>query len=162
MPPPDVPKLMPSVLDRLTDPGSMGTPSTPAGYSEKQMMDAVRADLEDLLNTRVHEAAIPAEFAQVRDSIAAYGLPDLSTYNGSSAQQCAELARVIAAVIQKFEPRLKNIRVKAVVGTEDRSRSVRFNIEAALDVNPAPIVGFETVLKLTTGQALVRAEGGGS
>jgi type VI secretion system protein ImpF len=163
MPPPDAnPRLMPSVLDRLTDPESMGTASAAAGYSEKEMMDAVREDLEDLLNTRISEVAIPPELTEVRDSIATYGLPDLSRYNGTSSEQSAELARVIATVIQRHEPRLKNVRVRVGRGTEHASRSIRFNIEAALNVNPAPPVGFETVLELTTGRALVKPEGGGS
>ena len=43
--------LMPSVLDRLIDAESAGTP-TRQGYTLSQMEDAVRRDLEDLLNTR--------------------------------------------------------------------------------------------------------------
>src|SRR5205085_2465499 len=43
--------LMPSVLDRLVDPASAGTEGQ-RGYTLNQMMEAVRKDLEELLNTR--------------------------------------------------------------------------------------------------------------
>ena len=50
---------MPSVLDRLIDPDSDGT-AWQRGYGVEQMIDAVRRDLEDLLNTHRIVADIPA------------------------------------------------------------------------------------------------------
>src|SRR6516162_9749390 len=47
--------LAPSLKDRLFDPDSMGTKDRP-GYTLRQILDSVREDLEDLLNTRrAHE-----------------------------------------------------------------------------------------------------------
>ena len=45
---------------------------------------------------------------------------------------------------------------------DDKSKgglSIRFRIEAELNVDPAPEVGFETVLELTTGRATVTPSG---
>ncbi len=159
MPPPDAnARLMPSVFDRLTDPESMGTMSAP-GYDPREMMDAVRADLEELLNTRRTAIDVPPEFEHVRKSIVTYGLPDLVQFSGTSQEGSAELARAIAEVVTRYEPRLTRVKVTVVRGQTD-PRSVRFHIDAALNVDPAPEVGFETVLELTTGRATVKPDGG--
>ena len=160
MPPEPTSRLMPSILDRLTDADSMGTTSAP-GYDPREMMDAVRADLEELLNTRQTAADVPLEFVEVRDSIVTYGLPDLAQFNGTSNEACSELARIITEVIIRNEPRLTKIKVTVVRGQTD-ARSVRFHIDAALNVDPAPEVGFETVLELTTGRATVKSDEGRS
>jgi type VI secretion system protein ImpF len=148
---------LPSLLDRLTDPDSMG--GLVAGYDPREMMDAVRADLEELLNTRRTTVDVPPEFEQVRHSIVTYGLPDLAGFNAASAGHAADLARIIADIITRNEPRL--IRVKVTVSREATpTRSVRFHIDAALNMDPAPEVGFETVLELTSGRATVTPDGG--
>ena len=45
------------------------------------MIDSVRRDLEDLLNTHHDRTDLPEEFVEVRNSIVAYGLPDLVSYH---------------------------------------------------------------------------------
>ena len=155
--PSSAPRLLPSILDRLTDPESMG--GLVAGYDPRRMMDAVRADLEELLNTRRTSLDVPPEFEQVRNSIVTYGLPDLAGFNAAAQGEAAELARIIAEVVARNEPRLIRIKV-AVVRAATVGRSVKFHIEAALNMDPAPEVGFETVLELTSGRATVTADGG--
>ncbi|HET6574490.1 MAG TPA: type VI secretion system baseplate subunit TssE [Fimbriiglobus sp.] len=151
------PRLLPSLLDRLTDPESMG--GLVAGYDPREMLDAVRADLEELLNTRRTAVDVPPEFEQVRRSIVTYGLPDLAGFNATAPEQSAELARVIAEVVARHEPRLVKVKVTAARG-EAGARSIKFHIEAALNLDPAPEVGFETVLELTSGRATVTPDGG--
>ena len=104
-------RLLPSLFDRLLDPTSMGSPSSP-GYNEREMLNAVRADLEDLLNTRNSGVDIPEEYVELDASVYTYGLPDLSMFDGSSPAQCTELATVIATVVAMHEPRLKDVKVK--------------------------------------------------
>ena len=65
-----------SIIDRLIDPDSEGTSWRP-GYSTDQMVDSVRRDLENLLNTHMTETELPPEFVEVTNSIVAYGIPDL-------------------------------------------------------------------------------------
>ena len=50
--------LMPSLLDRLIDPDAEGTVGR-HGYDLQQVIDAVRRDLEDLLNTHPSYTDIP-------------------------------------------------------------------------------------------------------
>ena len=149
---------MPSVFDRLTDQESMGTSTLP-GYAEKEMLKAVRADVEQLLNTRQTVSEVPHQYAESNDSILTYGLPDMVTFAGSSEQQCVELAGAIAEILARFEPRLKNVKVQVTPGKNNDPRNVRFHIDAALNVENAPAVGFSTVVELTTGRAFVNLEG---
>lgn len=159
MPPPPASRMLPSIYDRLRDPESMGSVASP-GYDERRMFDAVRADLEELLNTRLTVYHVPRQFAETARSIATYGLPDLTTYNGTSPQQLAELQAVVAGVIARNEPRLRNVRVQVSRGRDHGALAVRFHIDAELNVDPAPEIGFVTVVELTTGRAVVAAGDG--
>jgi predicted component of type VI protein secretion system len=40
--------------------------------------------------------------------------------------------------------------------------AMQFRIDAELNVDPAPEVGFETILELTTGRATVTSQGAGA
>jgi type VI secretion system protein ImpF len=153
-------RLMPSLIDRLVDPECMG--GVVAGYDLRKMIDSVRVDLEDLLNTRRSSGEVDKAFERVRHSIVAYGLPDLNAFNGTSKEQCQKLAAAIATIIERYEPRLRNISVRLVKGSAHNSVAVSFHIDAKLNVDPAPEVGFETVLELSSGKASVTAAEGGA
>lgn len=155
MPPPQPKRgLQPSILDRLVDPESAGT-AILSGYTVEKMYSAVLRDLEDLLNT-VHTArGISAEFSEVRDSIVGYGLPDLTSIETISADQRSVIARTIRKAIERFEPRLRAVKV-ALIKDEDSTRmALKFRIDARLAVDPAPDVAFDTILEVGTGKYLV-------
>ena len=95
------PRLLPSFLDRLLDPESMG--GRVAGYDHRQMMDAVRADLEELLNARQTYPDLPPVYAEATRSILTFGLPDLSGVDASSMSARGNLARVVQTIIGRFE-----------------------------------------------------------
>jgi type VI secretion system protein ImpF len=150
--------LMPSVLDRLIDPESGGTVWR-RGYGVADMMDVVRRDLEDLLNTRQSHQQVPEDFVEVRRSIIGYGLPDLTSLNALTPQQREEIGRVLEKVVTHFEPRLRDVRATLVDPNEDKARTLRFRIDARLCLEPAPDVAFETILELTTGHYSVKQVG---
>jgi type VI secretion system protein ImpF len=142
--------LRPSILDRLIDPESGGT-DWRHGYGVEQMYQAILRDLGDLLNTRQSAPGLAPEYEETCKSILAYGLPDFSGM--SPEQQSDVLARNLQQVVEQFEPRLKDVQVhrsEASDSPETKSRSVRFRIEARLNVEPAPPVAYETILELTT------------
>ena len=141
--------VRPSVLDRLLDdePGVTREPPVPQHEAVRRVVQAVRRDLEWLLNTRltwVSEGLAAAEHAA--RSIATYGLPDYSTENLNDADARSRLKRAIEKAITVFEPRL----VRVVVTTEplrEHERTMRFRIEAVLHVDPVrEPVTFDTVL----------------
>jgi type VI secretion system protein ImpF len=148
--------LMPSLLDRLIDPHSGGTLSR-RGYSVEQMVDAVRRDLEDLLNTRRTNPDIPAGYPEVLASIEVYGVPDLTSLEAFTVEQREEIGRLLEQIIRRFEPRLKEVRARLVEEKDNPDRKIRFHVDAKLAVEPAPEVAFETVLELTTGHTTIES-----
>jgi type VI secretion system protein ImpF len=160
--------LQPSVLDRLIDAESAGTPDRP-GYTLRQMEDAVRRDLEDLLNTRrppenaEDENGQPEPFfgglEEVPTSVANFGLRDLAYFNILTPELREEFARHIERVITAYEPRLQDVRVTVrdpaevaeAKKNDFKKTALYFHIEARLNLDPAPEVAFESVLELTKG-----------
>jgi type VI secretion system protein ImpF len=99
--------LLPSVLDRLIDrePKVSAEPQEARSRLLAQIKDAVKRDLEWLLNTK-QTAELPAGLARLRASLLAFGLPDFTHSSLSSNQDQAKLRRAIELAIQQFEPRL--------------------------------------------------------
>jgi type VI secretion system protein ImpF len=148
--------VMPSILDRLIDPQSSGT-EWRQGYGTNQLLEVVRRDLEDLLNTRQTVTSLPRGLERLGNSVYAFGLPDLVSFNAISPSQREEIARALEATIARHEPRLRDVHTTLIVSDEDaKQRAVRFRIDARVGADPAPEVAFETVLELTTGQHSVR------
>ena len=77
------------------------------------MIDVVRRDLEDLLNTRLTNNDVPASFVEVSSSVVTYGLPDLSSLSADTAERRAEIGRIIERVIMRFEPRLRQVQARS-------------------------------------------------
>lgn len=157
MPPPAQPKrgLQPSIIDRLIDPESAGT-AIMTGYTVEQMYAAVLRDLEDLLNS-VHTAHLIApEYEEVRDSVFAYGLPDLTSIEALSPDQRSTIGKAIRRAIERFEPRLKQVKVTLLITQQNEGLGrLRFRIDARMTVDPAPEVAFDTILEMGTGTYLV-------
>ena len=150
--------LRPSVIDRLIDPESEGT-SWRRGYSVEQMIDAVRKDLEDLLNSHRTALDIPEEFVEVRKSIVAFGIPDPASYETTGPNAAQRVCAAIEEAIGSFEPRLSGVQAIPLRGDASQL-SMDFEIRATLRLDPAPEVAFVTLLKLTTGEATIQRAGG--
>jgi type VI secretion system protein ImpF len=148
--------VTPSILDRLTDPDSGGT-AWRAGYGVEQMLDAVRRDLEDLLNTRQAPLINSENYPELQSSVLAFGLPDLTTTQVITPQQRLELGLQLEGIISNFEPRLKDVRAVLIDGADKTIPNLRFRIDARLCLDPAPEVAFETTLELMTGRSTVKA-----
>ncbi len=152
------PGLAPSLMDRLLDPESMGTRAQP-GYTLSQILESVKDDLEDLLNTRRAFKVSEKEFPDVAKSVVTYGLPDLTFVSGTQLGKHEEIGNLIEKAIAMHEPRLRKVKAK-IVRSRGVELRVQFHIDAELRVENAPAVMFETVVELTTGHVSVR-EGDG-
>jgi type VI secretion system protein ImpF len=148
------PGLLPTLKDRLLDPDSMGTRDVP-GYTLEQILESVREDIEELLNTRTGLHKLETDFPEVARSIVTYGLPDLSSIDTSTPGKRENLGRVLERIIALHEPRLRNIRA-SMDAPRANELSATFKIDAELCVDPAPPVAFETVVQLTTGYIAIR------
>jgi type VI secretion system protein ImpF len=153
--------MLPSLLDRLLDPESAGTRDM-TGYTVDQMAAAVRRDLEELLNTVSPHTTFPPEYPETHNSVVTYGLPDLASAESLTGEQRAVLAALIRTAVERFEPRLKGVRVTLLKAEADVVRgSIKFRLEARLTVDPAPEVAFDTVLNVGTGKYDVNRVSGG-
>jgi type VI secretion system lysozyme-like protein len=150
--------LMPSLKDRLLDPDSTGTKGQP-GYTLRQVFDSVREDVEELLNARRSHLILDTKYPELARSIAAYGLPDLSSMDTSTAGKQEQVGHVIEKIIALFEPRLRKVRIQLVRSRATDMRAT-FHIDAELSVDPFPLVAFESVLDLATGRASIREREG--
>ncbi|MBI3408945.1 MAG: type VI secretion system baseplate subunit TssE [Planctomycetes bacterium] len=140
-------KLVPSILDRLTDPET-GTGGQP-GYTLHDMMESVREDLEDLLNTKQTLGPMAKNRERVRNSILGYGLPEITSMPAITPQQRQDIARVVEATVIRNEPRLRDVRVTLLNPEGEKLPSLRFRIDARLMIEPAPEVAFDATAKET-------------
>ena len=151
-----------SVLDRLIDLDPRNSREVPLtrAQSLRLFKEALRRDLEWLLNTR--RVAVPPDetLKEVNKSAYIFGLPDFTGYHLSAPQDQIRLLRYIQAATKLFEPRLANVRVAPIEAGLISARTMRLRIEGLMLVDPAPEhVSFDTVLELTSGQYEVQNAG---
>jgi type VI secretion system protein ImpF len=142
-----------SVLDRLI--AVEEWPST-RSQSLRYFKEALRRDLEWLLNTRQPPIPKLAGYPRAAASIVNFGLPDITSMGLASAADHRQLRIAIEACLRNFEPRLTDVRV-AVEGSDKVDRRLRFHIEGNMKLDPAPEeITFDTVLELTSGEYKVK------
>ena len=145
-------QVLPSVLNRLVD-VTMGDAERRAWYSIDDLVSAVRADLEDLLNTRQPIADLDLDYPLLGDSILSYGVPDPSRFALDTPSGRRRLAASLVAVISCFEPRLTQVVVEPIIDrVDDKFRELRFRVCGRLAVESAPQVIFESTLHVPSGQ----------
>jgi type VI secretion system protein ImpF len=150
-----------SFLDRLIDlepkSATEGPPSR--AKSVRQLKVSLRRDLEWLLNTRRRPDAAGSEYRELEKSLFNYGLPDITSIAHDSHQDRQRLNRMLEQTLALFEPRLSRIRVVPLEELTGAKHILRFQIEALLDMDPAPeMITFDTVLQLSSGAYQVAGE----
>lgn len=150
------------LIDRLIDddPAHQVEPALTHAQSVRGLRNALRRDLEWLLNTRQNPQHAGDEYAELSRSLYNYGFPDFSTFAFSNPKDRQRLLRYLETTIRLFEPRLDAVRVVPVESSaDDLRRIVRFQIEGLLKMDPAPEpITFDTVLSLTNGEYLIRGD----
>ena len=152
-------RIIPSLLDRLTDEGP-GAPGRGASVTVSELRRSVLRDLTWLFNTTRPFApdAIEAQ-PQVRNSVLNYGLPALSGLTASGLD-IRQLERALRQAIVDFEPRIlpDSVSVKAVLerDTVDHHNVISLHIEGLLWAQPVPIeMLLRTQFDLESGQSRV-------
>ena len=87
------------------------------------MIDSIIRHLERILNTRQGSV-------QIADD---YGIPDFTDTSSGFSDAIRDLERTIRNTIQKYEPRLKSVRVK-FVPQEETTLAVSFQIVGQLNL----------------------------
>jgi type VI secretion system protein len=97
--------------------------------------DSVLRHLQRILNTRQGSVPIAED----------YGVPEFSEYLQLGAGAVRELERVLRATVQKYEPRLKGVRVNFIPDEEEKLL-LRFQIVARLGDDATVQLRFETTI----------------
>ncbi len=142
-----------SVLDRL-----MAVEEWPSTRSQsvRFFREALKRDVEWLLNTRQPPLEELAEYPAAKDTVINFGLPDISSLSLSSAADQYALRMAIAGCLRLYEPRLTDVHV-TLEGSDLMDRRLRFHIEGNLRLDPAPEeISFDTVLELSSGEYKVK------
>jgi type VI secretion system protein ImpF len=150
-----------SILDRLIDlnPDVPSDPPANRSQSVRQLKISLRRDLEWLLNSRRNPDEVPETYEELFRSLYNYGLPDVTSMALNAPRDRQRLLRLIEQTIEIFEPRLMSTRVRALETTISGSRTLRFQIEALLKMDPAPEqILFDTVLQLNSGEYQIKGE----
>lgn len=133
---PDV-VFLPSVLDRLLDDGA--NTSRPRSRAQQliELRNAVRRDLEALLNSHQRCLSPPAGLTELRQSLLEYGIPDFLTTNAAASSGREQFRASVEQTIRRFEPRFKMVKV-TLAEENPVDRTLRFRIEALMYAEPAP------------------------
>src|SRR5262249_60560156 len=92
--------LLPSLLDRLldADPGVRREPPAAQHLLLRELKQAVRRDLENLLNTRVRNVTWGSHLDELDRSLVNYGLPDFNGMSLASTGDRERFCRLLEAV----------------------------------------------------------------
>ena len=137
--------ITPSLFDRLTDydPRRAKEIPPPEQIQREDYKASVARDLGELLNTRCREDDIPEQYALVRQSVIAYGLPDFT----SESVDHETLREAIERVVRTFEPRLSHVEVLLEAGTaKSKADQLRFRFTFQIAAMLRMRMGSEAVL----------------
>ena len=142
-----------SLIDRLI---AVDEWPTTRAQSLRYFKEALKRDLEWLLNTRQPPLPEIEGYPLAKASTINYGLPDITSLGLTSASDNRRLRLAIEACLRNFEPRLADVRV-TLEGGDTTERKLRFHIEGTMKLDPAPEeISFDTVLELSSGEYKVK------
>jgi type VI secretion system protein ImpF len=149
-----------SLLDRLCDDDPDETSERPLSrhQSVRLLKASLVRDLSAVLNTKRRETEVPEEFAELRQSLLTFGLPDFTSFSLRNPMEQNRLRREVESTIRRFEPRLLGVTVHLDPRGEFDS-GLHFRVDAQLKMEPEPEpVRFDTVLEAGTCHFVVASE----
>ena len=156
--PPEV--LRHSIIDRLCQGEDRLRAGGDLRIGVTELKQAVRRDLEWLLNTRRPLLPEVENLPEARTSILAYGLPDVTQFTGSSQNDRQRLSARIEECLRAFEPRLapRSLKVEPVDPDEPSHFRLSFRIRAELHVDPVrERVTYDSSIELSSGAVQIKA-----
>jgi type VI secretion system protein ImpF len=148
------------LLDRLIDlaPDQPRDPTSSASDTLRTLRNAVRRDLEALLNARRRWRSWPPAFKQLAVSPIGYGVPDFAAGAFNDPRQREELRLEIEETIRRFEPRFISINVALVQTDNTLESTLRLRIDAVLYAEPSPEpITFDTFVDPSNDEVIVVA-----
>lgn len=142
--------LMPSLLDRLTD-----ETAHVHRFSLNQLLESIRRDLENLINTPRTPLKVGEEFQEIQKSILNFGIYDISSISGSDRQVWESVIEDVQKSIELFEPRLRDVKVILQNVKFGKPSQVEFEIRGVLRFDPSPSLVFQSAMQFNSGRTLV-------
>jgi type VI secretion system protein ImpF len=142
-----------SLFDRLLDddPSSGRDAPKQRHKSLEEFRDALRRDLEALLNTRPCSVTWSAGLSELDTSILNYGVMTITSAELSADDNRERFRSAVERAIRCFEPRFLRVHVTLIEDSERIDRTLRFRIEALAQAKPAPEpLVFDSVLDPST------------
>ncbi|ANL44041.1 type VI secretion system baseplate subunit TssE [Rhizobium phaseoli] len=152
-----------SILDRLIDEAPDRAVDPPVSFVDqvREMREAIRRDLEALLNTRRCPATPPAALAELKDALVSYGVDGVVSANLMTDEAKLRLATAIERRIALFETRLSDVRVTILKSRTMTERALRLRIQATFRLHEGmPPISFESTIDPSTQRFLVEAAHG--
>lgn len=151
-----------ALLDRLIDqePDLSYDPPQTAAQQSTDLRNALRRDLELLLNTRCNPTTPPNSLREVQNSLMCFGVGDFFSSQFVTDQQRHAFTKDLKQRILRFEPRLENLSVSLHQERTPTRRSLHLRISAdyCAEAGLPPIV-FETRVDPIAGHFTI-VEGG--
>ncbi|OWV72433.1 type VI secretion system baseplate subunit TssE [Rhizobium sp. J15] len=152
-----------SILDRLIDEAPDRAADPPVNFVDqvREMREAIRRDLEALLNTRRCPTTPPAVLAELKDALVSYGVDGVVSANLMTDEAKLRLAAAIERRIALFETRLSDVRVTILKSRTMTERALRLRIQATFRLHEGmPPISFESTIDPSTQRFLVEAAHG--
>jgi type VI secretion system protein ImpF len=132
--------LAPSLLDRLIDenPGALHDPIRNRTQQLRDLRDAVRRDLENLLNAHKRCISPPPDLEELALSVIEYGAPDFLATFAAASEVRETFRKSVEDTIRRFEPRFQTVSVELIGDDSQIERTLRFRIDALIYADPAP------------------------
>ena len=128
--------LLQALMD--DDPESTSDPRLSPKAQAKRIRESVRDDIQQLLNTRERCVSWPKELSELRRSVLAYGVPDVTGANLASTEKRATFLEGLADALRRQEPRLQRLKLSSLENSDPLDRTLRFRLEAAVRVEAGP------------------------
>jgi type VI secretion system protein ImpF len=141
------------LFDRLIDedPEQSKEPHPFRVYSREQLVVSIARELSRLLNTR---CPLPRGESGIERTVLDYGLRDFSSMFAVSPTDRNTLAQEIAATIEAFEPRLKDVSITWVEVTTGKQQQLSASIQGKMQLGTLmEPVSFPILLHISTGEA---------
>ncbi|MFS2178610.1 type VI secretion system baseplate subunit TssE [Rhizobium pisi] len=152
-----------SILDRLIDEAPDRAVDPPMSFVDqvRDVREAIRRDLEALLNTRRCPETPPAALAELKDALVSYGVDGVVSANLMTDEAKLKLAAAIERRIALFETRLSDVRVTILKSRTMTERALRMRIQATFRLHEGmPPISFESTIDPSTQRFLVEAAHG--
>ncbi|MEH6825709.1 MAG: type VI secretion system baseplate subunit TssE [Motiliproteus sp.] len=158
-------KLLPSLLDRLTDehPELSHESAQHQNLSLSRLREALLRDLAWLLNTtNLQTATDLSSYEEVQRSVVNFGIPEFSGVSASTLD-VPRMERALRTALLSFEPRIANSQLSVRVVADESKRhqnSIAFLIEGEIWAQPVPLsLHLETEMDLESGNVVVKQKG---